>query len=106
MYHYVLTRDYPYTLGCFRGRPVSSGRPGGGLSGMGPGLGPPGPAPGGMAGGMGPAGGRRRPPAEAIAACVGQNEGASCTIVTPRGNRLGGRCFTPGDTLACLPDRR
>lgn len=22
MYHYVLTRDYPYTLGCFRGKPT------------------------------------------------------------------------------------
>ena len=24
MYHYVLTREYPYTIGCFRGTPVSA----------------------------------------------------------------------------------
>jgi YHYH protein len=29
LYHYVLTRDYPYTVGCFRGTPVAGrgGRP-------------------------------------------------------------------------------
>ncbi|MGA8259532.1 MAG: YHYH protein [Arenicellales bacterium] len=25
MYHYVLTEEYPYTIGCFRGTPVTSG---------------------------------------------------------------------------------
>ena len=29
MYHYVLTAEYPYTIGCFRGTPVSSGFAGG-----------------------------------------------------------------------------
>jgi hypothetical protein len=29
MYHYVLTREYPYTLGCFRGTPARVRRPGG-----------------------------------------------------------------------------
>jgi hypothetical protein len=24
MYHYVMTREYPYTLGCFRGKPVTA----------------------------------------------------------------------------------
>jgi hypothetical protein len=28
LYHYVLTREYPYTVGCFRGTPVSSPRRG------------------------------------------------------------------------------
>jgi len=27
MYHYVLTPEYPYTVGCFRGTPVSAGQP-------------------------------------------------------------------------------
>ena len=27
MYHYVLTREYPYTVGCFRGAPVHTQRP-------------------------------------------------------------------------------
>lgn len=26
MYHYVLTREYPYTIGCFRGKPVAAPR--------------------------------------------------------------------------------
>lgn len=30
MYHYVLTREYPYTLGCFRGKPVMTPFTGGG----------------------------------------------------------------------------
>ena len=28
MFHYVLTREYPYTIGCFRGSPASLPRPG------------------------------------------------------------------------------
>ncbi|HEV2309549.1 MAG TPA: YHYH protein [Acidimicrobiia bacterium] len=56
MYHYVMTAEYPYSIGCFRGTPVSSGRPAGGGPGGGPGGGgppggsgggPPGPPPGG-----------------------------------------------------------
>ena len=42
MYHYVLTREYPYTLGCFRGTPVAVPRQG---PPRGRGFGPP---PGGM----------------------------------------------------------
>jgi len=49
MYHYHLTRDYPYTLGCFRGTPIAAaaqppGGPGGGFGGPG------GPRPGGPGG--------------------------------------------------------
>jgi hypothetical protein len=43
MYHYVLTREYPYTIGCFRGTPVAlprQGPPRGGR-GFGPPMGPP-----------------------------------------------------------------
>lgn len=39
MYHYVLTWDYPYTIGCFRGTPIRLRRGPGGPRG--PGLGPP-----------------------------------------------------------------
>lgn len=42
IYHYVLTREYPYTIGCFRGTPVSlprKGRPAG--RGFGPPVPPP-----------------------------------------------------------------
>jgi hypothetical protein len=50
VYHYVATLEYPYTVGCFRGAPISSahaaGEPQGGASGLpgGP-SGPPGGAP-------------------------------------------------------------
>ena len=37
LYHYHATMEYPYTLGCFRGTPASTGGGGGG----GPGGGPP-----------------------------------------------------------------
>jgi phosphopentomutase len=26
MYHYVLTNDYPYSIGCFKGTPIRAGR--------------------------------------------------------------------------------
>jgi hypothetical protein len=42
MYHYVLTPEYPYTIGCFRGTPVLTNlgpRPG--MNGMGRGMPPP-----------------------------------------------------------------
>jgi len=91
MYHYVLTREYPYTVGCFRGAPARmQGRFGGG--------GPPpdkGPPPG-----KGP-----RPPLEAIDACSGMSSGAQCRFVSPRGDTISGTCRTPGGMLACVPDR-
>ncbi len=42
MYHYVLTREYPYTVGCFRGSPVRTAFTGGGAGPPGGGGGPPG----------------------------------------------------------------
>ena len=39
MYHYVVTREYPYTVGCFVGTPqrvAQGGRPGGRRPGGGP----------------------------------------------------------------------
>jgi len=47
IYHYDATLEYPYTLGCYHGTPVSTGQgPGGGRGGAGPG-GAGGPGPGG-----------------------------------------------------------
>jgi YHYH protein len=51
MYHYVMTAEYPYSIGCFRGTPVSSGGPGGGGGGPGGGSGGPGGAAGPPPGG-------------------------------------------------------
>ena len=38
MYHYVLTREYPYTIGCFQGTPVAAPGGGRGRGGRGRGL--------------------------------------------------------------------
>jgi hypothetical protein len=109
MYHYVLTREYPYTVGCFRGTPVRAqarfaGGPGGGMQG-----GPP--EGGGMGGGLGGGpgkgpGGMRQPPAEALTACAGLSSGAPCRFTSPRGDAISGTCRAPGDALACVPERR
>jgi hypothetical protein len=42
IYHYVATLEYPYTVGCYHGSPISTGPPGGGGPGGPPGGPPPG----------------------------------------------------------------
>ena len=42
IFHYVATLEYPYTVGCFHGTPISSGHGGSNSSSGGPGGGPPG----------------------------------------------------------------
>jgi len=75
MYHYVLTRDFPYSIACFRGKPASIPLP---------------PPP--------------RPPAEAIKACSGQSDGAVCNVILPRGGTISGTCRSgPQMPLACVP---
>jgi hypothetical protein len=103
MYHYALTREYPYTVGCFRGTAVRmqmrSGQPQGG-----PQEGPPG---GPHAGPQGrPPGGPHSPPTEAVNACAGSSSGAQCRFTSPRGDAISGRCRAPGGTLACVPEMR
>jgi hypothetical protein len=44
IYHYHLTRDYPYTVSCFKGAPIAVG-PGPGARPPPPFGGPPGPPP-------------------------------------------------------------
>lgn len=89
MYHYVLTREYPYTVGCFRGTPVRVQARLGGDTGGPPTGGPPSgggggpPSGGGLQPGNGPPSGRgpggpRQPPAEALAACAGRSSGFQC----------------------------
>lgn len=118
MYHYVLTREYPYTVGCFQGKPVRtrfSGPQGGelpqdggprGEGGPRPDGGPrqdSGPPPGGGGGGPGR---MRQPPQEALVACSGRSSGAQCSFISPRGDMIDGTCRSPGDALACVPERR
>ncbi len=92
-YHYAMTREYPYTVGCFRGRPVRlemamstaddrrsaepPGRP------------------------HGP-----RPPAEAVQACEGKSLQAPCGFTSPRGDEIRGVCGEPTpNVVACMPGR-
>jgi len=88
MYHYVLTREYPYTVGCFRAVPVRM------LGGDGGGQSVPLPA------------GRRQPPPEAIAACAGLQPAAQCRFTSPFGDTVTGTCRSPAGRLACVPEQR
>ena len=56
-------------------------------------------------GGNGQRGPGGQPPQEAISACDGQEEGASCSFDTPRGDTAEGTCQnTPdGEYFACKP---
>jgi hypothetical protein len=98
IYHYVLTREYPYSVGCLRGSvavsPSSDARPDAARAPMGQQTPP---------GDLGPGG--RRPPAEAIQACSSMAPGASCKFVSPRGDNVVGSCRNVGDVVACAPQR-
>lgn len=91
MYHYVLTKEYPYSVGCFRGTPIRS-RVHDNI---------PSDAPENRQGTRF----GHQPPAEAIHACDGRSDGATCTINTPRGDRIDGNCNDLGGTTACIPSR-
>ena len=87
-YHYVMTEEYPYTLGCFMGTPVSS-RPRGGSNG----------APNQMQSG----GNQSGPPQAAIDACYGKSASASCSFATPNGGVSGSCKTTANGSFACVP---
>jgi len=88
MYHYHATHEFPYVVGCFKGTPavraLSSEAGQGGQT-----------QPGSQQGG-----GQGGPPQEAINACVGLSDGASCSI-----GGTSGTCRIPPNTsqLACVP---
>lgn len=90
-YHYVMTKDFPYSASCFRGKPVSTG---------------PSVTPGGKIGGQVTAGqpNGKQPPQEAIEACNGKQTNDTCTVNTPDGHTITGTCKTPPNaSLACVP---
>jgi len=119
-YHYVMTQDFPYSVSCFRGKPVRTGpsnrqnmgpSPQNGLNGN-PGGGPGGGMPGGMQNGMMPPpqgpqqlGQQRQIPSEAFSACG--SEGSPCGFNSPRGDRITGICRTPPGLRqpVCIPSR-
>ncbi len=47
---------------------------------------------------------RHRPPAEAIEACAGADEGNACSFLGRRGEDLTGICELRGGGLVCRPD--
>jgi hypothetical protein len=99
-YHYVMTRDFPYSVSCFRGKPASLFVIG---SGGGPSQGGSGATPQG-GGGQAPQGG---PPQEAYSACSGKSSGASCSFTDSHGT-ISGSCDTPPgmSSLVCVPGGR
>lgn len=107
VYHYVMTREYPYTLGCYRGTPVG-GRPQG-QAGQGD------PASKATQFGQSPPSrearqtGQPHPPAAAREACAGQTDGSTCAFNGPQGRALSGQCRQRGGgavVLACVPAGR
>jgi hypothetical protein len=105
MYHYVMTQDFPYSVSCFRAKPVSlmltastqSGNSSKGQSMQ---------KPSGMPSQSMQQGGqqRRQPPQQAISACSGKASGSSCQFTTPR-ETISGTCKMPPSesTLVCVP---
>ncbi len=101
MYHYHATHEFPYTVGCFHGTPsvrtVSAGEgQGGGPQGQNQPSEenqPTGP----VGGGQGQGG---QPAQEAITACMGLSQGASCSV-----GPMTGTCQIPPNStqLACVP---
>lgn len=100
-YHYVMTVDFPYSAGCFRGKPVTTGpsipakpsqTPQASIA-----------APQGQqTGTLSQAG---TPPREAIAACASKVFNDACSFISPRGDRISGVCGAPPEAtrLACTP---
>jgi hypothetical protein len=91
IYHYVMTREYPYTVGCYRGTPVS-----GRLQ----------PANTGNASSIAAARrpGPRQAPMEALQACSGKLPNQVCNFIAPRGQTVTGQCQQlggGGGGLAC-----
>jgi hypothetical protein len=100
MYHYHATHEFPYTVGCFHGTPSVRGLSNGGGGQQGQGQNQPTGQnqPGGPTGGGQGQGGQ--PPQEAITACMGLSQGASCSV-----GPMTGTCQIPPNStqLACVP---
>ena len=100
-YHYVMTKDFPYSASCFRGKPVSTG----------PSSGAPSQQSGSTASsdnddtGRTPQGGPGgQPPQAALDACSNKSRATSCSF-SMNGDTISGTCDGPQDsaTLACAP---
>lgn len=95
IYHYVVTQEYPYTVGCFRGTPVVEASINTG------------PADTGTIINSQSGSTADTPPAEAMNACSNKQSGANCSFATPQGI-VSGSCNTvPSQSkFACVPAER
>ena len=92
-YAYFLTSGFPFIPRCHKGNSDGSfAKKRGGAVGQ------------NMRGGQRGVqqGSTQQPPREAMAACSGKKEGASCSVQTPHGNKSGTCRNTPGG-VACVP---
>lgn len=87
MYHYVLTEEYPYTIGCFRGTPVVAGHGSTGQTGQ---------------NNQNQTGGGT-PPQAAINACSGKSANSGCSFSGGQGTISGTCRNTPDGSFACVP---
>ena len=90
MFHYHATREFPYTVGCFRGETAARALSAGGAQ-----QGDDQQTQSGQPG---------KPPPEAIAACANLEINSGCSLTTQSGV-VSGTCLTPPQTsqLACVP---
>lgn len=106
-YYYVVTNQFPFIPRCLMGSADSSFSKGPGSGNQRGGMqerrGPSGSNDRGP--GAGGPSGRGGPPQEAISACSGKRDGASCSFTTPRGS-ISGSCRSIQSDLACVPRRR
>lgn len=93
-YHYVMTQDFPYSVSCFRGEPVSrqvipmnQGQSGQASQKT-----------------TTSAGAQQQPPIQAINTCSGKSADTTCSFIGGRGETISGNCkTTPNGTVACVP---
>ena len=89
-YHYVLTKDFPYSVSCFRGNPASRQVIPQSNQNIQP--------------ASGPSTQKSSPPQEALSVCSNKTPGATCTFIGGRGETITGRCQTILDqNVACVP---
>lgn len=91
VYHYNVTKEFPYTVGCFKGTPVQTGPSAGAKTGS-----------TNTQNSQNPMGG---PPQQAIDACSGKSSGSNCQFSDSHGSHNGTCVSPPGMPQACAPNR-
>lgn len=89
-YHYVMTQDFPYSVSCFRGKPVSLTVTSGGLKQN-------------QNNQQQTLNQQGQPPQAALNACSGSRAGDSCSFEGQRGQITGYCQNTPSGSIACVP---